>query len=204
MQGQPRVTGPVPSGAVAVVGADGFLGAAAVRALRAAGHVVEPYTRQRSFLDPSVPSIRLCDTVFWLAGSTRPATEAGGAGAAAADLDAVATLLDTLASPGPHGRRRVVVASSGGTVYDPAAPPPHGEATPTVPANAYGEAMLAVESLVAARAPQWAVLRIGNAYGPGQRARRGQGVLAHWLDAAARGAPLVLVGDEAEIGRAHV
>ena len=41
------------------------------------------------------------------------------------------------------------------------------------------------------------VLRISNAYGPGQRLGRGQGVIGHWMAAAARGEPLRVFGDPA-------
>jgi UDP-glucose 4-epimerase len=38
-------------------------------------------------------------------------------------------------------------------------------------------------------------VRISNVYGPGQRAGTGQGVVAHWLDAALRGRALHVFGD---------
>lgn len=41
------------------------------------------------------------------------------------------------------------------------------------------------------------ILRISNAYGPGQRLGKGQGVIGHWMAAAARGEPLHVYGDPA-------
>ena len=84
--------------------------------------------------------------------------------------------------------------SSGGTVYDPGHPPPHSESTPVRPANAYGQAMLDLEQTVRARAPEASILRVSNAYGPGQRARRGQGVIAYWLDSVIQDRPGLVIG----------
>ena len=64
-----------------------------------------------------------------------------------ADRDAFAGLLDTVRRrPDPP---RVVLLSSGGTVYDPTAPPPYRESSPTRPACAYGRAKLELEATLA-------------------------------------------------------
>ncbi len=182
------------TGTAVVVGADGFLGRATVRALELGGVPVTQFTRQRSFLAVGAPPVADADTIFWLVSSIRPAT--ASAGSATADLEAARTLLDLLDTPGARGRRRVVVVSSGGTVYDPTGRPPHSERSPVAPVNAYGAAMLALEELVRTRAPQCTVLRVANAYGAGQPARRGQGVLAHWLDRIAAGEGITVIGGD--------
>lgn len=181
-------------GSVAVVGADGFLGSATAGAMEVTGVPTTRFTRLRSFLDPAAPPVHSFDTIFWLASSIRPgwADEA----TAGEDLAAVRGLLSRTEDAARSGRCRVVVVSSGGTIYDAAHPPPHDEQTLAVAANAYGQAMLEIEAEVRARAPQWSVLRVANAYGPGQRPRRGQGVIAHWFDRIATDRPIELLGDD--------
>lgn len=181
---------------VAVIGAKGFIGSAVGRAFARRGVSTLQFTRECSFLDPPGQLVTEVDTIFWLAGSIRPATASADPQAVQADRDAISTLLDLLDEACARGRCRVVVVSSGGTVYDPSHPPPHRESSPVKPANAYGQAMLDLEEIVCARAPQSSILRVANAYGPGQIARRGQGVIAHWLDRIVHDQPITVMGDD--------
>ena len=91
----------------------------------------------------------------------------------------------------------MVLVSSGGTVYDPAVPPPYPESAPTRPRTAYGRAKLALEGQrsPAAGLPDWVTLWVANVYGPGQPAVSGQGVDGYWLRAAAEGEPLTVYGN---------
>jgi UDP-glucose 4-epimerase len=68
--------------------------------------------------------------------------------------------------------------------------------------NEYGRAMLAIESLVG-RWDRSTVLRVSNAYGPGQRPRNRQGVIAYWLSAIAEGSPVHLVGSD-QVARDYI
>jgi UDP-glucose 4-epimerase len=188
----------------AVVGAAGFIGRALTEALRVRGIPVTGYTRAAPFVDESgrlSAGIREVDTVFWLASSIRPATVSGQA-VAAADENALSRLLDGLRSGGQPNVRMVAV-SSGGTVYDPTSPSPHGESAPLAPANDYGAAMLRIESLIRSSVPDPVVLRVSNAYGPGQPARRGQGVIAYWLSAIADHQPIHVLGPD-DVARDYV
>jgi len=182
---------------LAVIGASGFIGGALAKRLEREGIDYEGYTRLRPFVEDGhlAPGVEEADVVFWLVSSISPSISAGSNGASE-DLRALRHLLEGFSR---RGRRppRVVAVSSGGTVYDMRTPPPYSESSPTRGANEYGKAMLAVEALIGELAEDFVVLRASNAYGPGQRARRGQGVIAHWLDGLQKAEPVRVLGDPA-------
>jgi UDP-glucose 4-epimerase len=182
------------------VGASGFLGTALIRRFATSGVPVDLFTRARPF--PTAPgeatrAIARSRTVFWLATSVNPAVAEDRPDLVELDkctFERALRVIEAAASP-----PRIVLLSSGGTVYDPAHPPPYSEASPVRATTAYGRSKLALERAlgVSSLPPERrTIVRVANAYGPGQQARRGQGVVAHWLQAAADGAPLVLIGDE--------
>lgn len=180
---------------VAVIGAAGFLGRALVAAAGRSGVPVAAYTRATPFLSPDgTPDGGLARsrTVFWLASSINPALAESDPGLVRADREAFAALLRAVRTlPEPP---RVVLLSSGGTVYDPAAPPPYRESAPTAPRGAYGRAKLELEAMLGGAG---VTVRVANVYGPGQPAVSGQGVVGYWLRAAARGEHLVVYGEPA-------
>jgi UDP-glucose 4-epimerase len=189
-----------PSRVATVVGASGFLGTALVRRFAMAGVPVESFTRARPFPTASGEAVRAVArsrTVFWLATSVNPAVAEDRPDLVELDqctLERALRVIEAGASP-----PRVVLLSSGGTVYDPAHPPPYAEASPVRATTAYGRSKLALERALSVSSlppERRTIVRVSNAYGPGQQARRGQGVVAHWLQAAADSAPLVLIGDE--------
>jgi UDP-glucose 4-epimerase len=95
--------------------------------------------------------------------------------------------------------RRVVVASSGGTVYGIATQFPTPEDHVTRPINLHGHHSLTIERYADFFAERFGfeaiILRFSNPYGPGQIARRGQGVIAAWSEALAADEPLIVFGD---------
>jgi UDP-glucose 4-epimerase len=182
---------------VAVVGASGFLGRSLVAAFDRLEVPVQAYTRSVPFLAPDGrPDVGLTSarTVYWLATLINPQTAEQEPARIRADRTAFEGFLSAL-------RRlerppTVVLVSSGGTVYDPATPPPYAESAPCRPSSAYGRAKLDLERVLAERAPgPHVTLRVSNAYGPGQLAASGQGVVAHWLRAAALGQDIRVFGD---------
>jgi UDP-glucose 4-epimerase len=176
-----------------VVGARGFIGTHLTAALRDLGVPTVEVTRSTA-VDLSAGLGQAC-TIFYLAGSVTPQTAESESGRVLADH---AALADFLRSCQRHGNRPTfVLVSSGGTIYDPVALPPYTESTPARPATAYGRAKLALEHevLSAADCVRPLVLRLSNVYGPGQQARDGLGVIAHWLAAARDGTHPVLFGD---------
>lgn len=94
------------------------------------------------------------------------------------------------------GLRRVVFASSGGTVYGMPKILPVSEAELTRPLSAYGVSKLAIESYLALYpALRGVSLRIANPYGSYQLAGVPIGVIARYAMAAASGQPLEVWGD---------
>jgi UDP-glucose 4-epimerase len=89
--------------------------------------------------------------------------------------------------------------SSGGAVYGELDGRRADEASPCRPLSAYGISKLAAENYVAMYAHRYdmpaRIVRVANAYGPGQRVGRGQGLIATLVDAAATGRPAQVYGD---------
>jgi UDP-glucose 4-epimerase len=143
---------------------------------------------------PSCYPLRQAQVVYYLASSINPTLGELYPDRAVADHLHFSKLLDRLSRlPSPPV---VVLTSSGGTVYDEQAAPPYGETDPVAPNGRYGAAKLRLEEEL----QRWSdrvpgvVLRLANAYGPGQSTGKGQGVLAYWLRAVRDGKPLQIIG----------
>jgi len=190
-----------PAKQASVVGAAGFIGSALTARLRAAGLPVRTFTRDVPFCTGPghlSPGLEHSETVFWLSTSVNPAVAEERPDLVAYDHDQFTALLRGLESM--RIAPRVVLLSSGGTVYDPAGEPPYREDSPVSATTAYARAKLELEqALLGSGLPagKKVVVRAANAYGPGQPAKRGQGVIAYWLSAVLEGEPLVLLGDRA-------
>ncbi len=98
-----------------------------------------------------------------------------------------------------QGVRRIVFASSGGTVYGPGNGEPIPETAPTDPISAYGIGKLAAEKYLALYhhlyGLEYRVLRIANAYGPHQHPLREQGLVASVLHRLLTDTPIPVWGD---------
>lgn len=97
------------------------------------------------------------------------------------------------------GVPRLVVVSSGGTVYGVPERLPVPETAPTRPISTYGATRLAIEAhaetYAATHGLQTTVLRVGNAYGERQDPDKGQGATAAFLGRLLRDEPIELWGD---------
>jgi len=176
-----------------VVGARGFLGSALVETLHRRDIPVVEYTRDRPYragdvLDAGFDSVR---TVVWCASSINPYLASQHPELVEADRVEFARFLQSLEHAGTAAR--VVLVSSGGTVYGDAEPP-HSETTVPRPTSAYGHAKLTLERMLHEARPSSVVVRVANAYGPGQPAAPGQGVVGHWLRALVRDEPVTVYG----------
>ncbi len=95
--------------------------------------------------------------------------------------------------------RRLIVVSSGGTVYGPVRRLPIGEDSPTEPVSPYGITKLAIEKYALMFHRLYglpvSIVRPGNAYGAGQRAFTGQGFVPTAMASVLRGKNVVVFGE---------
>ena len=186
--------------AVAVLGARGFIGRAITSALEL--HGVRTVSRgsqapavQQGELDPEVAAAA---TVVVVTGRSSPAQAEQEPATAAKELAEGRELFDLLARADGPERQRVLLASSGGAVYDTEYPAPFDERSPTARASAYARLKLDIEDAFLAGAgptSERCVLRLSNVYGPGQRLGTGQGVVGYWFRALLDDQPIRLFGD---------
>jgi UDP-glucose 4-epimerase len=108
-------------------------------------------------------------------------------------------LLNMLEGARAGGVRRVVFASSGGTVYGESAALPLEETAPKLPGSPYGTAKLAGEYYLATYARLHGLgvvaLRYANVYGPRQNGDGEAGVVAIFARRALADEPLTVYGD---------
>jgi UDP-glucose 4-epimerase len=190
----------------------GFLGRAVARRLATSGSKVRLLTRRPSVIgelggdaasvlvgDPADPAVCTdavdgVTAVVWAAGDLIPASAEGDL-AAIDDLTPLVTMLETLERRG-HGR--FVFLSSGGAVYGNPEHLPVKEIHPLRPISIYGAVKVQAERCVQRVGEHseidTTVLRCGNAYGPGQRVRSQQGVVANAMDCILRGRRLPVIG----------
>ncbi|MCP9930388.1 NAD-dependent epimerase/dehydratase family protein [Cyanobium sp. AMD-g] len=101
------------------------------------------------------------------------------------------------------GVRRLLLVSSGGTVYGPPCALPIPESHPTAPISPYGITKLTIDHYALmfhqTRDLPVVVVRPANAYGVQQRSRTGQGFLAAAIDAILSGREIEIYGDAGTI-----
>lgn len=179
------------------MGAGGFIGSRLAAGLTRNGVPAVRFTRDRPAASDGRPATAMpaAGVVFHVAGSITPALAEQKPALGARDVHEFSELLAALARmPDPP---TVVLAGSGGTVYDRSLAPPYREDSPTRVTSVYAGVKLALEDELRryAGTVPGVVLRLANVYGPGQPTGRDQGVLAAWLRAATADEPMSLAGD---------
>jgi len=201
-----------------VTGASGFIGSHLVDGLLSAGYRVKALGRHLPGLiapsaqthpNLSLLSVSLADRlalqqalegselVFHLASGSLPQSSNRDPHA-----DVQVNLLGTLnllEAARLTGVKRLVMVSSGGTVYGIPKAVPIPETHPTDPICSYGITKLAMEKYVALyrqlHGLEGVVLRVANPFGPRQRLDAAQGVVPVFLGKALRHEPLQIWGD---------
>jgi UDP-glucose 4-epimerase len=200
-----------------VLGGAGFIGAHLAEALLQAGHRVKVFDRPHldrlpdfsrrrelevftgDFLNPQAlePALRGTEAVFHLISTTLPKNSNDNP---MYDVETnVQGTLRLLELCRRHGVRKVVYASSGGTVYGVPRATPIDEAHPTLPICSYGIHKLMIEKYLhlarTLHGLDYCILRPANLYGPRQRLDIAQGAAGVFLDRAMRGQPIQIWGD---------
>jgi UDP-glucose 4-epimerase len=203
---------PLAGASCLVLGGGGFIGVNLSRALVDAGARVEAFGRH-------LPFPEALQGVTWTGGSfaDREALARavdgneyvfhliGGGTPESSNKDPAADLLSSVLNTIPlldlclsSHVKKIVFASSGGTVYGTPACTPIPESAPTDPVSAYGISKLAVEKYLGLYRHLHALdsvsLRVSNAYGPFQTADRKQGVIAAMVRRALAGDPVEIWG----------
>ena len=201
-----------------VTGASGFIGSHLVDGLLSSGYRVKALGRQLpGLIAPSVrthPNLSLvsvsladrlalqqslegADLIFHLASGSLPQSSNRDPHA-----DVQVNLmgsLNLLEAARLTGVKRLVMVSSGGTVYGIPSVVPISESHPTDPICSYGITKLAIEKYVALyrqlHGLDGLVLRVANPFGPRQRLDAAQGVVPVFLGKALRQEPLQIWGD---------
>jgi UDP-glucose 4-epimerase len=197
---------------IVILGAGGFMGRSITTALAATGadltlfdmrfageqrqhfRCIEGDFSSPADLEPALK--RDVDTVIHLISTTVPATADRYPAA-----DVRGNLLNTLELLDMCARenvRRVVFVSSGGTVYGPLDRPAI-EDDPCCPVCSYGIVKRTIEEYLGLynrlKALEYLILRVGNAYGAAQTAKKPQGVIGAFLHRIIEGKPIEVWGD---------
>src|SRR4029434_4711286 len=138
-----------------------------------------------------------CEVVFHMISTTIPKSSNDNP---AYDVESnLVGTLRMLEAARKAGVRKVVFASSGGTVYGIPKVVPINESHPTDPICSYGISKLAVEKYLhlyhALHGLDYCILRIGNPYGEGQRPTAAQGAVGVFLYKALHGGVIEIWGD---------
>ncbi len=208
------------AGPVAVTGPGGFIGGAVCRAVLASGGRVvglgpgevarHPGLRHVPRIiddaDRLAEDLQGVDTLIHAAGRGTPAAVDRLDGEVArTEIQLTAQVLEAALRAGV---RKVVVVSSGGTIYgDTSALAAVGEQRPMQPISRYGavKAMIEQMALSMARAGllDCVVARVSNPYGPGQLNLRGQGLVATLIEQMLRGRTIPVWGDGSTCGTTY-
>lgn len=209
---------PVKKFRACVLGASGFLGSHLVHHLLCSGWQVTAFDRTKApnplitpdvltdysprcgnFFEPEdlMQALDGCDVCFHLISTSLPkSSNEDPARDIKQNLEGSLVLLECIRN---STVRKIVYASSGGTVYGIPQSRHINEAHPTDPLCSYGIVKLAFEKYLALYRElygiDYSVLRISNPYGPLQRTDATQGVIGVFLGKILNNKPLTIWGD---------
>lgn len=138
-----------------------------------------------------------CDIVYHLVSTTLPRSSNENP---AYDVETnVVGTLHLLEAARKHKVKKIIFASSGGTVYGSPQQVPIRESHPTEPICSYGIAKLTIEKYLglfhSLYGMEYCVLRLANPFGERQRIAAAQGAVAVFLDKALRNESIEIWGD---------
>lgn len=201
-----------------VLGGRGFIGSHLITALLSHGYRVRCFDRPhvvtlgRDLLDTPgfvliegdlaneaeiAEAIDGCDICYHLVSTTLPKSSNADP---VYDIESnVVASVKLLNHAVKSGVRKIIFASSGGTVYGNPVSIPIQESHPTNPVCSYGISKLAIEKYLGLfkqlHGLDYTVLRIANPFGERQRTHSSQGAVAVFLNKVLRGEPVEIWGD---------
>jgi UDP-glucose 4-epimerase len=205
-----------------VLGGSGFIGGHLIFALLGAGYTVRSFDRERSvslskkIIDfPNLEffegdfnneshvkaALKDCDVCFHLISTTLPSNSNKNP---IFDVDSnVIGTLHVLNNAVVSGLRKIIFASSGGTVYGRPTQIPITELHSTNPTCSYGITKLAIEKYLELyrqlHGLDYSVLRLANPFGEGQRTTSAQGAIAVFSGKILKSEPIEIWGDGSTI-----
>lgn len=200
-----------------LLGGAGFMGSHLAERLLKAGHAVRVFDMRGrevadeapggrdiewvrgDFLDADdvASAIAGCQGIFHLVSTTLP--QSSNQNPARDVADNIVGTLQLLEACRREGHRKIVFASSGGTVYGVPRAESITEDHSTHPITSYGIAKLTIEKYLelyrVLHGVDYCALRIANPFGERQRIASGQGAVSTFLHRAYRGQPIEIWGD---------
>jgi len=181
---------------VLVVGSAGFIGRKLSLALKQNCEVVEiPGRSSWNSFNLEYSNLSSFDAIYWCASTVNPATATLHPHLVAMELDTWNSFLDSLASLSKVKTPKVIFVSSGGCIYTDIHEP-FAEDSQALGTNDYGRMKLEQELLLRQLDLDFAILRAGNVYGPGQVFGKGQGVIANWINSCLQDGKIEVFGSQ--------
>lgn len=178
---------------VMLLGGGGFIGTALAK--RLALENIPVFIIGRTNGAQIAKLLPLCSTVVHLASGTTPGSSANHPHLELANLSLTLSLLEMLQQqPQTH----LIYFSSGGTVYGNPSHLPVSENSLTLPLSHHGAGKVAQEkfcNVLRARGKPVTILRLSNAYGPGQTFQKGFGLIRTMMEHARMGTTMEIWGD---------
>lgn len=182
-----------------IVGPNGFLGKSLSRYMVQVNQMCLLSTRENPI---QRHHLREVQTVYWLASSVTPNSAEKSPTLCTSDVSQFSNFVEMMRLESPA--TRIVLASSGGAVYADGNPP-FAESDSVDSPHAYAKLKIDMENILIESGLSHVILRIANAYGPGQLTGRGQGVLAEWISSLKSGNKPQLFGStEVERDFVHI
>lgn len=200
---------------IGVYGANGFIGSNLVRRLFAEGRPFRAISRHKpndlhdlpkdlfNFVEADFEdslamesSLIGLDTVIQLISTSSPGL--GNQHAVSDVQHNIIPHIKFMSSCAQAGVRRYIFLSSGGTVYGPTSVCPIAEDHPTNPISSHGLTKLTTEKYLQMQSHvsgmEYVILRLANAFGPGQAFNKGQGLIPAVLERYSQHKPIDVIG----------
>ena len=180
---------------VLVVGASGFIGRALTDDLRKDFEVIGVSGRH-SWESIEIQALKFgsIKKVFWCASAANPIQAENQPALVLDEIRSLQKLVSNIKSDANNELPKIIFLSSAGCTYTSSILP-FKETYVAQGTNAYGRMKIKQEEILSASGIPHLILRIGNVYGPGQLAGRGQGLIANLVEKYLYSEPVEIFGD---------